>query len=264
MKVQIQLDPKCTNYASILAGHEAELYAIIIASYNARVRALDNMKGSRDVGEEERAMKKELIALREANETLSAKNKTLQARLDSAAETNAQLREELSQTKAASRKEILAAEAEHRQEVKELSKRLDEMEAENKALLEDLMEAESDADDVPVEDADDAFSDVALPETGVLFLGGHPNLIKKLKQIYPDWTYLGLKDIAQMRVDRSVGLCYIWSKHLSHTAMQMVTRNVRGEYPTVYLEATNLNRLEVEMREGYAAIANNVDNVAAV
>lgn len=256
---QVIGDPKCTNYASIIAAHEEELYALIIASYNARVRALGSAKGSRDTGEEERAMKKELAALREENGELAAKNKVLQARLDGATETNAQLREALSQAGSISQKEALAVEAEHRQEIKELSKRLEEAEAEKKALLEDLLDAVSTDETEADEDASDAFSSVDLPERGVLFLGGHPNLIKKLKRIYPDWTYLGLKDIAQMRVDRSVDLCYIWSKHLSHTATKMVVRNIREAFPTVYLEATNLKRLESEMREGYASVIGNAD-----
>lgn len=257
-------DPNCTNFAHIISAHLDELYAIILASYNARIRAMQaGGKKNQDSSGVERSLKKELAALRAENEELASKNKTLQARLDSSVETNAQLREELSQVNAAARKDVLAVEAEHRQEIKDLTKRLEEAEAETKALLEDLVAVEDEVEGTSDDDIEGALSGVDLPKEGILFLGGHPNMVKKLRQIYPDWTYLDLKDRAQMRVDRIVDLCFIWSKHLSHTAMNMVARNIKGDFPMVYLEATNLSRLEAEMREGYASVMEGAGVAAA-
>lgn len=257
-------DPNCTNFAHIISAHLDELYAIILASYNARIRAMQaGGKKNQDGSEAERTLKKELATLRAENEELTSKNKTLQARLDSFVETNTQLREELSQASSAARKDVLAVEAEHRQEIKDLTKRLEEAEAETKALLEDLVAVEDEVEETSDDDIEGALSGVDLPKEGILFLGGHPNMVKKLRQIYPDWTYLDLKDRAQMRVDRIVDLCFIWSKHLSHTAMKMVARNIKGDFPMVYLEATNLSRLEAEMREGYASVMEGAGVAAA-
>ena len=33
-------------------------------------------------------------------------------------------------------------------------------------------------------------SGTPLPEKGILFLGGHPNMTKKLRQQFPKWTFV--------------------------------------------------------------------------
>lgn len=254
-------DQKCTNFASILNGHEEELYAIIIASCNARVRAMDDLKGGRD-DEAEREVKKELLSLREECERLSSENKTLRARLDGALESNSKLRVELSQVSDTEQKKALAMEAEHRQEVKELVKRLEDVEAENSVLLEDLAALKRDNEAGACEDTEDTFSDVELPETGVLFLGGHPNLIKKLRQIYPDWMYLGETNAFQARMGQSIRLCYIWSKHLPHSVWGTALQALPSEVPIIYLESTNLARLENEMRKGYHGVLEQINGAS--
>ncbi len=90
-----------------------------------------------------------------------------------------------------------------------------------------------------------------LPEKGVLFLGGHSNLIGKLKSIHPGWTYINTTDYTKKEVGQSTRLVFVWPNYLSHALMWRVYASLPEDVPTIFLTASNIQRLEREMQEGY-------------
>ncbi len=90
-----------------------------------------------------------------------------------------------------------------------------------------------------------------LPEKGVLFLGGHSNLIGKLRAVHPGWTYINTTDYAKKEVGQNIWLVFVWPNYLSHALMWRVYASLPEDVPTIFLTASNLQRLEREMREGY-------------
>lgn len=91
------------------------------------------------------------------------------------------------------------------------------------------------------------FSEVS----GVLFLGGHSNLIGKLRSIHPGWTYINTTGYAKKEVGQNTRLVFVWPNYLSHALMWRVYASLPENIPTIFLTASNLQRLEMEMREGY-------------
>lgn len=87
-----------------------------------------------------------------------------------------------------------------------------------------------------------------LPESNVLFLGGHQNMTKKLRQIFPNWTYLSddlFKEIGQ------IDTVFFWTKHSSHSMMEFVACRKSDDAKICYVTATNIKRLIKEMEEQY-------------
>ena len=89
-----------------------------------------------------------------------------------------------------------------------------------------------------------------LPEGGVLFLGGHQNMTKKLKQIHPRWRYQS--DTNQFNNGgTSIKMVFMWTNHMSHSLYQAVCSFIPKKIPIMYVTATNLHRLEHEMKDAY-------------
>lgn len=89
-----------------------------------------------------------------------------------------------------------------------------------------------------------------LPEGNVLFLGGHQNMTKKLRQIFPNWTYLSddlFKEIGQ------IDTIFFWTKHSSHSMMEFVACRKSNDAKICYVTATNIKRLIKEMEDQYLA-----------
>jgi hypothetical protein len=87
-----------------------------------------------------------------------------------------------------------------------------------------------------------------LPDNNVLFLGGHQNMTKKLRQIFPNWTYLSddlFKEIGQ------IDTIFFWTKHSSHSMMEFVACRKSNNAKICYVTATNIKRLIREMEDQY-------------
>lgn len=257
-------DLNCMNLAGIISANKNEFWAIMINTINGRRRERSLVERSKYL-QQERIIG-QAIKLEDQKELLE-KIDVLQLRLEKANKDRNQKEEEWSQKLNASQKELLAAEASHRKEVKELTDRLNAAEREISILREAWINTNGDYDDDATEEREPAFSeeeietpDIKLPESGVLFLGGHVNLTNKLKQKYPGWTFLGDEEIALACSDRNVDVCFCWSKHLSHRAQRAVRRNIKESYSIVYVESTNLARLEAEMKSGYAAVKGLIED----
>ena len=92
-----------------------------------------------------------------------------------------------------------------------------------------------------------------FPEDGVVFLGGHPNLIKKLRQTHPNWTLVSPDDdrkrnaLTYMNTKIKVVICM--SKHISHSLFETVTNCMPEDAPILYVSSNNLNALEKQVAE---------------
>ena len=89
-----------------------------------------------------------------------------------------------------------------------------------------------------------------LPATGVLFLGGPWNMVKKIRQLHPEWMYItddGFKPFSAINVD----YVFYWTNHSSHMMMENVFSKLAPGAKIMYVTATNMDRLEREMVEQY-------------
>ena len=103
-------------------------------------------------------------------------------------------------------------------------------------------------------DVDDlTFDPVAiLPKTGVLFLGGHQNMVKKLRQIFPDWEYIS-DDLFKRGTLGNIKTIFYWTAHSSHSMMAFINARKSDDMSYTFVSATNINRLISEMAEKYLA-----------
>lgn len=99
-----------------------------------------------------------------------------------------------------------------------------------------------------------------LPEAGVIFAGGHPNMTKKLMQDHPGWTFIDGRDV-NFPEFRNPIMIFFWDQHISHPTFHRVRKFAPASVPQAYLKSTNLDMLENEMR-GKWALAGNVDGAA--
>ena len=92
-----------------------------------------------------------------------------------------------------------------------------------------------------------------LPKKGVVFLGGHPNMTKKLQQRYPQWQFLSDD---QLKKGKSLNqeIVFYWTKHCSHKLMRYAYSKLPDNAAIHYVTATNLSLLEQEMAEGFHLI----------
>lgn len=94
-----------------------------------------------------------------------------------------------------------------------------------------------------------------LPQKGVLFLGGHQNMTKKLRQQFPKWTYVTDDQIRRCSCINQAVVFY-WTKHSSHKMMQYVYSKLPGHASVIYVTATNLPLLIAEMQRTYQGVVS--------
>lgn len=95
-----------------------------------------------------------------------------------------------------------------------------------------------------------------LPESGVVFLGGHTRVVRQLRQRHPGWRFVGDVSSAGALADgptSSASVVFCWYRHLTHPTFDRVTSALPG-VPVAYVSSTNIARLEAEMRLHYADI----------
>lgn len=98
--------------------------------------------------------------------------------------------------------------------------------------------------------------DSCLPVKGVLFLGGHQNMIKKLRQLFPKWKYVSDDQLKQCSYF-SQTIVFYWTKHSSHKLMQYVYSKLPENVSVIYVTATNLSLLIMEMQNTYSCLEGN-------
>lgn len=96
--------------------------------------------------------------------------------------------------------------------------------------------------------------DSNIPMKGVMFLGGHPNLVKKLQQIYPKWDFISDEQMRR-KASFTQGIIFYWTGHGSHKLMNYVYSRTSDTAKVLYVTATNLPLLLSEMSVAYNAVA---------
>ena len=107
-------------------------------------------------------------------------------------------------------------------------------------------------DDENENEAEGTIENIVLPETGVLFLGGHQNMTNKLKQLFPKWAFMS--DDLFYKGTGQYEVVFFWNKHCSHSMVEFVQARTKTAR-LVYVASTNIARLIREMKEGYAKAA---------
>lgn len=85
-----------------------------------------------------------------------------------------------------------------------------------------------------------------LPSTGVLFLGGHSNMLKKLRRKYPNWDYVSPEYFTRKKEFHQPVIFY-WTAHSSHKLMRYVYARLDDISKIHFVSSTNTNLLLQEM-----------------
>lgn len=93
-----------------------------------------------------------------------------------------------------------------------------------------------------------------IPKKGVMFLGGHPNLVKKLQQVYPKWDFISDKQLRH-KASFKQDIIFYWTGHGSHQLMECIFTRASDKAKVMYVTATNLSLLLNEMNSAYSAVA---------
>lgn len=91
--------------------------------------------------------------------------------------------------------------------------------------------------------------DVELPETNILFVGGHINFVNKLRQRYPSWTFIKQEDNAFNISSSKFKFMFVYYKHISHKLLLRLMSMT--ELSTLYISQTNIELAIAEMRYKY-------------
>lgn len=89
-----------------------------------------------------------------------------------------------------------------------------------------------------------------LPDRA-LFLGGHWNMVKKLEALHPDWDFITDDEIKGGWRNMTYKYIFFWTKHCSHKLQNNILSKLASGAETIYVTATNVERLEDEILTGY-------------
>mgnify|MGYP003372346168 FL=1 len=89
-----------------------------------------------------------------------------------------------------------------------------------------------------------------LPDSHVVFLGGHPNMVKKIRQIFPDWKYV-FDDSTRHRTFAPDDIIFFWTAHASHKMMRFAFSRLPDTGNVHYVTATNIDLLIRQMEDLY-------------
>lgn len=184
-------------------------------------------------------LKNELQELKGQNNALNNKvkeqKKTI-AHMQSFLGTSSQKNQDISQINHKHNQQLREKDA----EIEVLQRRIEQLESERMELERAaFLRAEQQEPEKPWLNTD-------LPDDGVVFLGGHENMVKKLRERYPRWTFLA--DESTQTVPTNVDIVYVWSGHLSHPLWKRVIDAIGSREKLLYVQATNLDRLKEEMQ----------------
>lgn len=143
-------------------------------------------------------------------------------------------------------------------EINKLKKDLER--AENKINELEKIEKAEEQDEVRIESQPSETVDLPeLPETGVAFFGGHPNFVKKVEALHPDWRYYQDESGIGFSFGTGIGLIIIRSEHMSHSLFAKAMQ-AKEQIPVIYSSATNIDMLEDELKQEYAKVVGNVED----
>lgn len=95
-----------------------------------------------------------------------------------------------------------------------------------------------------------------LPEKGVLFLGGHQNMVKKLKQRFPKWIYISEDKMRHYPNNTKHRIVFYWTNHTSHSITERICKKLSEDTVILYVTATNIPLLITEMQNNYQTVVS--------
>lgn len=187
------------------------------------------------------SLRKEIESL---NQELSAINRrrtvsqSRQAELDGLRKANKGLMKKLEVAETPYKAELMAKDA----EIARLRMKVD--------LLQASLGRSPIAADIPVEEL------LTLPESGVVFVGGHTKLVQRLRVKYPDWTfYSGVKHSTYIT---HAAVTFMYTDYMKH-AVYYAYREHGPNAPILYISGVNLDILEEDMRRQYTQLRRSQD-----
>ena len=104
------------------------------------------------------------------------------------------------------------------------------------------------------------WADLKLPKDKVLFVGGNPNMTKKLRQSYPGWQYINSTN-PNAPLPEDVDVIFVMTNHtLSHGLWERVNKFYSCRDQMRYVQATNLEKLVEEMKFEFWAMQKASEN----
>ena len=98
------------------------------------------------------------------------------------------------------------------------------------------------------------YIDVELPETNVIFIGGHDSLISDLRDYYPEWTYTNRSDNRESDMPRNPIIYFIYLNSIKHDVTESGAATIPVATPKACVSSTNIMLLILEMKSEYAKI----------
>lgn len=250
------LEPNITSIYlyTILASYGLDLSSTI-TKHVARVDILDNI--AKEYGGFEKAFSKLYQEVNRYNGGIDAVTRQI---IKAAEDTMAQkqkewesCRDSLENDLKRARKETLPLYAKNnalQNQLEDLQKQCDEKDNEIRRLTALLDEKEKRISELAGQIEPESLPDI--PNTGIVFIGGHTNMVKKLANAHPEWTFIdgNDKDFPEFKKPLCV---FFWDKHLSHPVFHRAKSFMPAGTPVVYLKSTNPERLKQEMKQGYWA-----------
>lgn len=96
-----------------------------------------------------------------------------------------------------------------------------------------------------------------LPTKSVLFLGGHQNLTKKLRQLFPKWSFVTDERLKRYSAVNHP-IVFYWTGHGSHKMMRYIYSKLPENAYIIYVTATNLPLLITEMQQAYQQLIDQI------
>lgn len=231
-KDQVKKGPD--NYIFEIKEHIKELYVIAYFLWANEYQLKEfkekqNKKTSKEPQKEKSHIK----------EKIEKKTRDLQQELENEKEKNKKEEERLKRELAKREKEI-----EH---LKKLLKKKENIEKETE--VEKPVDSPETAVE-PQEISGEEYKKVVLPEKGVVFLGGHENLIKKLRMRHSEWKFVNKEGGFSFSATKTK-LVFYYSEQISHGMAQHLAAKIPENTPLIYITGTNLERIEDQIKKGY-------------
>lgn len=252
--------PSTWNWTSTLRDDLPMIYFVVYL-LKSREDYYDTIMAQRKrLGEVEAELERhldsvsDLISVAEADERADAVRSKYRADLDAVQAENARLRKYIAALEHANEDLIRAADA------------LDASAAASGAACASADDSEGE-DTSDLSDASEGLSEPSegvlpeLPDTGVVFMGGHTRVVRQLRQLHPDWKFVDAGSsagVTDFGPSSNVSVVFCWYKHLTHPVFERVTSALEG-VPVAYVSATNIARLETEMRVHYFDILKKLE-----
>jgi hypothetical protein len=246
-KSDVVMDKETTTYAPYIDECIDEIRTYVVFMH--AISVFENMKAAFDLqGKEKLSL---LQALEEEYKNLRA---SLKRREELLRHKEAKHQEALQDNNLQHKKELRRLFHEHNQalrakdaEIRKLQKEIDALKA-NQSMTKEGGAAETGDSAIPAQPNES----IRLPKKNVIFLGGHSNLHGKLSAKYPEWVFINDDNYKSNKPCPSTEIVFFWTNHISHRLQENVFSNLPEGVEVIYVTATNINRLEAEMIDGYS------------